>query len=207
MLKKFSTFITLSLSLFLLSSCGHREYAVNLNPNDNSDMYLTDNAVSSITPPIIFSKGKYIDSRKNKEYYGINERYIILTDNEFSDAFYDGLERFIESSNQSWSDIGESDIKVDVELLETHIDEIIGWTTIKYESRLSTKITFIDLKNSKAIYQQTYKGESYVTTIMGGHVSVFNKSVNYSMVECINKIGMDKGLYEVLKKLKSHPIP
>jgi len=202
MLKKILHLSSCMLCLFVLSSCGARNYTVNLNPNAFRGSYLTNNEVSSIAPAIQFTRGTYIDKREDKEHFGTSRRYNILTDNEFSDAFYDGLEAFLTSSNQLWGDIEKSDIKVDVELLETQSELIQGFWLIRYMSRLSTKIKFIDLKTNKTIYEQTYNGYSDIKT-PAGHESMFKLVVNKSIVDCINKIGMDKELYEALIKNKS----
>ncbi len=202
MLKNISTLIILMLSLLLLTSCGAKRYTVNLNPNAFQGAYLTDNAISAITPPIKFSRGTYIDKRSSKEFFGSSKAYIILTDNEFSDAFYDGLKAFLISSNHSWENIETLDIKIDVELLDTQSEFIMGMWVIQFNSSVSTKISFIDLKTDKTIYQQTYNGSSLIRS-PAGHESMFKAVVNKSIVDCINKIGMDKELYEALVKMKS----
>ncbi len=202
MLKKTLYLSSCVLCLFVFASCGARNYTVNLNPNAFRNSYLTNNAVSSITPAIQFARGTYIDKREDKEHFGTSRRYNILTDNEFSDAFYGGLEAFLTSSGQLWEDIEKSDIKVDVELLETQSELIQGMWVVKFMSKLSTKIKFIDLKTNKIIYQQTYNGYSDIKTPFG-HESMFKLVVNKSIVDCINKIGMDKELYEALIKNKS----
>ena len=68
-------------------------------------------------------------------------------------------------------------------------------------SRLSTTIIFVDQETDKKIYQQTYDGLSQLRT-PAGHESMFKLVVNKSIVDCINKIGMDKGLYEALIEMK-----
>jgi uncharacterized lipoprotein YajG len=200
MLKKITMVMMSALCLFLLSSCGGPiNYIVNLNPNAFKDLYLTNNEISQITPQIKFSKGEFTDSRKDKKYFSISRstNINILTDNEFNDAFYDGLKEFFKTSSQSWADIGESDIKINVELLETQSELLTGFWIARYTSRVTTKITFIDMKNNKTIYQETYNGKSDLPTSFG-HISMFKMVVNKSIVDCINQIGADKKLHEAL---------
>ncbi|MCK5345472.1 MAG: hypothetical protein KAR20_18815 [Candidatus Heimdallarchaeota archaeon] len=186
----------------LLSSCGQRHYVVHLDLNAYSNRYTTNNIISTKPPPsITFSEGDYIDKRKNKEYFGLSRGgHIISTDNDFKEAFYDGLKIFIQSSNQSWADNGEGDIKIDVELLETNSDIIKGFWAGRHTSSVSIKTKFIDLKNNTTIYQKIYEGSSFLMVApakKGSLVSV----VNMSIINCINKIGMDQKLNEALTKM------
>lgn len=201
-MSKKTTILILVLCTFLLSSCGARSYTVHLNPNAFQGNYIIANAISEITPIIKFSRGIYTDKRDDKKYFGTSKRYNILTENEFSDAFYDGLEVFLSSSNQSWVNPEESYVRIDVELLETKSELIQGFWVIQFMSSLSTKIKFIDIETDKMIYQQTYDGFSNIKTPVG-HKSMFKSVINKSIVDCINKIGMDKELYKALIKMKS----
>lgn len=197
MLKKMALYVVVVICLFLMLGCGPKNYTVNLNPNAFSQLYVADNAVSAIEPRITFSRGDYLDARENKEAFGTSKHHIVLTDNEFSEAFYDGLKAFFEASNQSWAGIEEGDIKVNVELLETQSELKTGFWVIRVLSKLSTRITFIDVKTNKTIHQQTYEGYSDIVSPVG-HVSMFKMVVNKSIVDCINKIGMDEELRDAI---------
>ena len=197
MLKKAALYVIVTVCSFLMVGCGPKEYTVNLNPNAFSTLYVTDNAVSSVEPRVAFSRGDYVDSRENQEAFGTSKAFIILTDNEFSDAFYDGLRALFESSNQSWAGVGEGDIKVNVELLETQSELKTGFWVIRVLSRVLVKATFVDMKTDESIYQQTYEGYSDIVS-PAGHVSMFKMVVSKSIVDCINKIGSDQGLHDAL---------
>jgi hypothetical protein len=189
--------VVLSACLSLVVGCGPQKYTVNLNPNAFSGMYVTSNAVSEMQPPVAFSRGDYVDSRPNKEAFGVSKHYIILTDNEFRDAFYDGLKKFLESSKQSWADSGPGDVKMNVELLQTQSELLTGFWVLRFVSKLSTRITFVDAKTNREIYTATYDGYSDIVSPVG-HVSMFKMVVNKSIVDCINKIGQDKQLHDAL---------
>jgi hypothetical protein len=183
--------------LSVLVGCAPTKYVVNLNPNAFSGMYVTQNALSDIQPRISFTRGDYADARQNKEAFGVSRAYLILTDNEFSGAFYDGLKTFLLTSSQSWAEPGQGDVKVNVELLQTQSEMKTGFWVIRVLSELSTKITFVDAKTGKELYNQTYKGYSDVVSPVG-HNSMFKMVVNKSIVDCINKIGADKQLHDAL---------
>ena len=89
------------------------------------------------------------------------------------------------------------DIKIDVELLKTQSELKTGMWVIRFLSELTVKLTFIDSKTNNNIYQQTYNGYSDIVS-PAGHESMFKMVVNKSIVDSINKIGMDKALHEAL---------
>lgn len=195
--EKFYLAMVSLLCLVIFSACAPRKYIVDLNPNAFKESYVKENALSSVTPKINFSQGEFTDSRADKTAFGRSKRYIILTENEFSTAFFDGLEEYFTSSGQNWSDVGSGDIKINVELLETQSEMITGFWVVNWTSTVITKLTFVDIGRNESIYQQTYTGK-YDFRSPVGHESIFKRSVNQAIVDCINKIGEDQALKNAL---------
>jgi hypothetical protein len=201
--KSFKVAVLLASSL-ALAHCTHT-YVMEVNPNFFREAYEVENEISTITPAIRFSKGDFVDIRENKEYPGTLEigphTYNLVTKNDFSDAFYDGLRVFLVDSNQLWVESEESDIEIAIELLKTESDFKRGFSVVRFESGISARLAFIDSQTDHLIYQETYDGSSQLRT-PAGHTSMVKRTANRAIVDCLNKMGMDKDLYKALMETR-----
>lgn len=186
--------------LLLLPGCGVKVYNVDLNPNAYQDGYLNENNFLAIAPTIKFAQGNFIDNRDIKDSYCSTKAWKYVPENDLSYAFYDGLQVFFSISNQLWVTADESDIKVDIEIIETMCDVTTGFWVVRFESGIKVFIKFIDSKTNNIVYQQTYEGHSQQRT-PAGHMNMLKMHINKAIIDCINKIGMDKELFEKLLQI------
>ncbi|MCL5991864.1 MAG: hypothetical protein M1419_07155 [Bacteroidetes bacterium] len=198
-MKKF-VILLLSISL-ILCSCSHVE---NVTIKADPEKIITKTVIKEITPPLKFARGKYEDKRADFSYLakwseGMNT-WTLYEETPIEDVIFDGLRTLFMHSGLAWVNKDSSEIIINVTLLGVVAIRTPKIFSEEIISSIQIKLDFVSSASGKQIYSNIYNGtnEDYGFIIM----SDVEKSINESLINCINSIGLDKGLKENLSNIK-----
>lgn len=198
-MKKLAVFFVL-ISL-ILCSCSHVEkVTIKANPEN----IITKTVLKEISPPLRFTRGKYEDKRADFSYLakwseGMNT-WTLYEDTPIEDVIFDGLKTLFFNSGLAWVNKDSSEIIINVTLLGVVTIRTPKFFSEEINSGIQIKLDFIYAASGKQIYSNIYNGtnEDQGFIIM----SDIEKSINESLINCINSVGMDKELKENLSNIK-----
>ncbi len=156
-----------------------------------------ENALSMIQSTIAFSMGDFVDKRLDTTNLATYRRelntYCVYAKRPVDATIFKGIKSLITLSGHEWVDKGPAEIQVNLRLLNAHADRTS--TLGRYSSGIQIRLDFVNTSTDEIIYSGTYKG-------------IYNKgwtiveSIETSIINCVNSIGMDKELAKILKKFK-----
>lgn len=177
----------------ILCSCSYVEkVTIKADPEN----IITKTVLRDIKPPLKFTRGKYEDKRADFSYLAKWSEgmytWTLYEETPIEDVIFDGLRTLFIHSGLAWVNNDTSDIIINVTLLgvvttRNHIifsDEIY--------SSIQIKLDLIYAASGKLIYSNIYNG----TNEDNGFITISDveKSINESLINCINSVGMDKEL-------------
>lgn len=192
----------LLLIIILFTGCTH---IVNVPLIPDYEMYIVSSIeLASIDPSLKFIKGDFDDKRADVSMYATFKQqvhtYNLFTERPVEEAIYDGLAVMLKKAGHSWSDIGDGQIKVNLQLLSTAASRNAGMISVGAISSIQIKLDFVNNNSGNLIYSQIYNGSDDRSQAMIGLMDMVKKSVEASIIDCINNVANDILLVQALKK-------
>lgn len=189
-------------ALILIVGCTHT-VDVPLLPDFNSNVY-SDNELSNIKPAIKFVKGKFSDKRaeigKLATFKQQVHTYNLYAERPIDEALFEGLAVLITLSDHKWIEKETGEVQIDLQLLSVQASRHAGFVNVGATSSIQIKLDFIDQKTDDIIYSQVYNGTDERQQALIGLMDLVIKSIDASIIDCINSVGDDESLARALKK-------
>lgn len=188
--------------IILLAGCTHKVY-LSLMPDYDSEV-VASNELTDISPAIKFVKGDFEDKRAAVSMYASFKQDVhtfnLFAERPVEEAIFDGLAVMIDKSGQSWSESGEGQVKINMQLLSTTATRNAGFVSVGASSAIQIKLDFLNNSTGALLYSQIYNGTDDRSQAMVGLMDMVKKSIDASIINCINQVAGDKNLSTALKK-------
>jgi len=195
--------LILVLILLVIVACTHN-VNVPLRPDYQQNIY-PDNKLSKLEKKIKFSKGEFSDNRPDISRLASFKQqvhtYNLHEERPLDEAFFEGLYQLMTSSGHEWSDTEPGDVQINLSFLNCQAERNAGLVSVGANSSVQIKLDFIDTASDDLIYSQVYSGTDERSQAMIGLMGMVLKSIDASMIDCINSVGDDENLVRALQKL------
>ncbi|NQU54332.1 MAG: hypothetical protein HQ522_17535 [Bacteroidetes bacterium] len=194
--------ILVSCFIVLLTGCTHKVY-LPLIPDYEMEVNSSD-ILKSIEPSMQFVKGSFEDKRSDITLFATFKQqvhtYNLFAERPVEDAIYDGIAVMFDKNGHSWSDSETGQIKINLKLLSATAARTTGMIKVGANSSIQINLEFVDNKSGNLIYSQEYNGTDERSQVMIGLMDMVKKSIDASIINCINNVANDKLLAESLTK-------
>ena len=188
--------------IIILAGCTHKVY-LPLMPDYDTEVEAS-NELTALTPSLKFCQGDFVDKRSNVSMYATFKQqvhtYNLYAERPIEEAIFDGLAVMLDKSGHSWSDSGEGQIKVNLQLLTSTASRNAGFVSVGATSSVQVKLDFVNNDSGDLIYSQIYNGTDDRSQAMIGLIDMVKKSIDASIVDCINNVANDESLAQALNK-------
>lgn len=160
--------------------------------------------LASIDTPLQFIKGNFDDKRSDTSMYATFKQqaytFQLFAERPVEEVIYNGLAVMLKKAGHSWSDGETGQIKVNLQLLSTAASRNAGMVMVGATSSIQIKLDFIDNNSNNLVYSQIYNGNDERSQALIGLMDMVKKSVDASIIDCINNVASDKLLTQALIK-------
>jgi uncharacterized lipoprotein YajG len=202
-MKKFKVTMVIVL-LLVLGNCTHK-VTLDLQPNFSAKLE-KQNALT-IQPAIKFFKGNFQDKRTDISKLATFKQqvhtYNLFAGRPIEDAIFEGLQQLFTGSGHEWGNDTTPEVRVNLQLLNVQASRNAGFVKVTAASSIQIKLDFVDAEG-KVIYSEVYNGKDDRGQALVGFMNMVKKSVDDSIINCINNVGKDEDLARALKKFKGH---
>jgi len=197
--------IFLLLILAVLAGCTHK-VNVALRPDYDATLQ-PGNELSKVKPAIQFFKGEFADKRSDpSKLTGFKQAmhtYNLYEERPVEEAIFEGLEVLITTSGHQWSKTEEGEVKTNLQFINCQADLNTSLLSIvSATSGVQIKLDFVDAKTGDVIYTNIYSGNDERSLFIG-YIGMMKKSIDASIINCIQSVGDDADLARALMKFKS----
>ncbi len=200
---KINKLVILSVIMVLFFAGCTQKVFVPLTPDYNTGLtYAVE--LASVDPALQFIKGDFNDMRPNTSLYATFKQqaytFQLIAERPIDEVIFNGLAVMLRKTGHVWSDYGTGQIKVNLQLLSTTASRHSGMVMVGATSGIQIKLDFVDNNSDKLIYSQIYSGDDERSQAMIGPMDMVKKSVDASIINCINNVANDNFLAQALKK-------
>ena len=186
-IKKTLFFVLLTAVVFMSSCSSHLTVVI----APDYETYLKgENVLSALDKTFSFSRGRFMDKRKDTSYVGFYSTgysatvTLVNTEQAAEDILFDGLKNVFTRSGHKWTDPPEADILVDIILQEMAAGEG-GIEGAKYlTAKLDAQISFVDSATERVFYTSSYAGSSASPYDM-------TQRLQMAIISCMDNVGND----------------
>ncbi|MFB0517219.1 MAG: hypothetical protein ACETWG_11545 [Candidatus Neomarinimicrobiota bacterium] len=195
----------LSILVFIMiAGCMHTVY-VPLLPDFDANIYGL-NKLANVQPAVKFSQGDFADKSSDIGLLATFKQgihtYNLYEERPIDEALFEGLNVLLTSSGHEWVGTGEGEIKVDLQLLSVQASRYAGLINVGANSSIQIKLDFIDPSTNDVIYTQIYNGTDERAQALVGLMDLVKKSIDASIINCINSVGDDDNLAQKLSQFR-----
>lgn len=200
-MKRLSTAIVISLSIFTISGCAFTQANLNV-------MYAEENVrkgpLSSIKP-LNIEIGEFIDKRPETDKIGYKRNSLgqetanIVTTKPVTQIVREAIS--IEFLKNGHLLSGENrTIVLSGEITSFWFDSQVGFWTVEFMGTVSIDLNVIDSKTGAIMLTRTYQGH-YNEKSMGGLEGTWERVMNVALERMVQQMSTDNKLIQVLKAL------